>query len=462
MISPLAAEPRLAFLRTGPASGIITLDARAVAEIADLELRNVRFHAGGAALAGVDAGIPLYWRQYHHHEDPERSARGEARVEDIDTGEALLRLRCHGSTASGAARSMTDLVVEAFADGRIEYHLFAALEIAPGAEWRVTPHPQHGELEFLNLWPSGVFLPGGDERKRYDACVVVRGDTVTRIPHTHLESADKHDIRLLPGDVFCYLLEADNPAVQILDGAEISAGLCAYMWDAHFAVRLCHGAEDVLLRSPRRITAAVRLFSIDVERARELAAAAEDDPAAGNDGAPIYVHGVNSFAETIASIDGDAADVWPWSHETTDSAHARGDVDRAEGHADDSSLRIVHQEATVSRWVATTLGPAYGDPPFVDGARYRLSAWVRADAVNGAARIALRVHREGAEDLFDVHTYEVFGSETQLDGTTPWTRLVVETPAISPPPDRVHLLLELEGSGICRFDDVLFEQEHRA
>ena len=357
---------------------------------------------------------------------------------------------------------MTDLVVEAFADGRIEYHLFAALEIAPGAEWRVTPHPQHGELEFLNLWPAGVFLPGGEERKRYDTCVVVRGDTVTRIPHTHLESRDKHDIRLLPGDVFCYLLEEDNPAVQILDGAEISAGLCAYMWDTHFAVRLCHGAEDVLLRSPWRITAAVRLFSIDAERARELAAAAEDDPAAGNDGAPIYVHGMNSFAETIASIDGDAADVWPWSYETTDDACAHGDVDRAEGHADDSSLRIVHREATVSRWMATTLGPAYGDPPFVDGTRYRLSAWVRADAVAGAARIALRVHREGGEGLFDVRTYEVFGSETQLDGTTPWTLLVAETPAISPPPDRVHLLLELEGSGICRFDDVLFEQEHRS
>jgi hypothetical protein len=69
-------------------------------------------------------------------------------------------------------------------------------------------------------------------------------------------------------------------------------------------------------------------------------------------------------------------------------------------------------------------------------------------------RIALRVHRAGRGSVFDVTGYEVFASAWLSNADREWRELGVETPRLSPAPDRVHLLLELEGVGRAWFDDV--------
>jgi hypothetical protein len=105
------------------------------------------------------------------------------------------------------------------------------------------------------------------------------------------------------------------------------------------------------------------------------------------------------------------------------------------------------------------LGPAYGEAPFRSGSRFRLSAFVKTRALRGSARIGLRLHRAGIGDVFDVADYETYYSETAVSGTSEWTAITVMTPVIDPAPDRMHLLLEMEGTGTCWFDDVFFERD---
>jgi hypothetical protein len=87
-----------------------------------------------------------------------------------------------------------------------------------------------------------------------------------------------------------------------------------------------------------------------------------------------------------------------------------------------------------------------------------LSARVKSEDLAGKALVALRMHREGREGLFDPSTYETHESPLTVRGDTPWTLLDLTTPPISPPPDRVHILLIQEGPGMTWFDNVELEE----
>ncbi len=174
------------------------------------------------------------------------------------------------------------------------------LSVPEGKRWLVTHNPSHGELEFCNFWPEGVFIPGADKAsslpdaspaapasfprrresrieegaKRYDACYVQKADRTERIPHHHLETSDKHDIGMDPGDRFLYLLEDENPVVEICSSEPVAAGLCAYMWDAHFAYRVCKDGEDVELPSGSSYDAHFKLYAIGREEGEKIMSAA--------------------------------------------------------------------------------------------------------------------------------------------------------------------------------------------
>jgi hypothetical protein len=174
---------------------------------------------------------------------------------------------------------------------------------------------------------------------------------------------------------------------------------------------------------------------------------------------PIYTDGINTFRETLLSLPGREQTAWPWTFEVTSGDHALtlGTIDRTKGYDDTSSLRITSEVSGGGRWIATTLGPAFGAPPFADGKRYRLSAIACSSSLKGVARAGLRLHREGTPGLGDTRAYELYWTGRGCSGNAPWTALDVITPPISPPPDRVHLLLDQEGEGTSWFDNVLFE-----
>jgi hypothetical protein len=446
------------FEKTGEADGKIIIGGVCVAEIAAMALKNLRLGRDGGTIIGSDVPLPLYWRQYAHHEDPRRNGGINPRVNQVEGNEGEIFIRCEGTNSEGEIISLVTLgIAEDRPEGGYAVEIRGFLEVAPGKTWNVTYNPGHGEIEFCNIWPEGTFRTRG--KKSFSHCFVQRGGAVTLIPHTHIESSDKQNILMHPGDRFGWLLENENPVVELIAGGEASTGLCAYMWDAHFGYRACPDGKSVSLEAGTRYESAIRIRGLGRAEGKALMArGVEADP---GDSAltPLYVDGINTFRETLKSLPGKEQSVWPWAFEVTagEPHRTEGSVDRSNGCDDACSLRIRAGAEGGGRWIATTLGPAFGGPPFSGGKRYTLSAMACSSALKGSARAGLRLHREGRPGLGHTQTYETYWTEKRISGDTPWTRLDVTTPAISPPPDRVHLVLDQEGEGSSWFDNVLFE-----
>ena len=444
------------FERTARDGGRIRLGGRRVAEVRRLALVDFFPVPLAPALVGHDVGVPLYWRQYANHQDPERSLDSHRRLAEPETGPGWLRLRATGATRSRSALSTYDVTFRADARGRVALAVQARLEIPAGPGWRVMPQPDHGELAFCTLWPAGVFSPTGKEPKRFQACLVQRGARVAAIAHHHLESSDKQRLKLGPGDWFAWALEDWNPVLTIGADTRAEAGICAYMWDTHFGLRVCRGGKPVVLSPGTLHTAAYSLGALGRSAARLLLQCAVlRSPGTAAD-TPVYTGGRHTFRATFRNAGIDRNTAWPWQQAITrgDPAAVEFARDTRVGHGDTYSLRIHHCASARSAWQATTLGPAFGEPAFRRGGRVRLTAMVRTRAVHGRVRIALRVHRAGRGSVFDLAGYEGFSSAWLRHRDQDWCELSVETPPLAPAPDRVHLLLELDGTGTAWFDDV--------
>jgi hypothetical protein len=444
------------FEKTGIADGRIFIGNRCVAEIAAMQLCSLRLAPGGTSILARDVPLPLYWRQYAHHEDPRRNAGSLARVDQIGANEGGLVLGCEGTNSEGEIISRFTLGFSGDRDsGRYSAEIHALLDVAPGKSWKVTHNPSHGELEFCNFWPEGTFRATGG-KKSYSVCFVQRKGTVTLIPHTHIESSDKHNIPMHRGDRFGWLLEDENPVIEVLTEGETSAGLCAYMWDAHFGYRVCPVPGSILLEAGTRREARVRISLMGREEAAAIMAAGRAAVPPEDAVTPIYTEGINTFRETLLSFPGREDAVWPWGFEVTkgDPVNTTGVLDSARGYDDARSLRIRSQGPGGGRWLATTLGPAFGGAPFLDGRRYHLSAVASSQSLDGVTRAGLRLHREGKPGLMDPQSYELYWTHRGISGNAHWTGLELITPVISPPPDRMHILLDQDGEGTSWFDNV--------
>ncbi len=445
--------------QTGPASAILRDGPEIFAEIRGLRLCNARFRPGGRDLIGEEVPLPLYWMQYADHEDPERNAGSNGSLRILASGPERLEIECGGTTGSGSVLSRYLLTVRSEGDPpRYVYDVTAELTVATGHTWTVTPNPSHGEIEFCNFWADGVFSPDPGRPLRYQGSFILRGDRVLKIPHHHVESSDKHNIVLGKADRMAWFLEDENPCITVLSEPQVTAGICAYMWDAHLAYKVCHVGRTVALPGGTAFSAAFRISSIGREEARRLADSAgqlsSPEPSAvpAASAVPAVVDGLHTFTVMCS----DVPEAWPWETALLegDPCAVRFALDRVTGYDDDHSLRIEASSPVRARWMATTLGPAYRKPPFPDGARYRLEACVRTALTAGAANLAVRLHREGKPELFDPGSYEIHRSTGEVAGKSDWTRLVLLTPPVSPAPDRLHILLELRGSGTCWFDNV--------
>jgi hypothetical protein len=338
------------------------------------------------------------------------------------------------------------------------YEIRAELEVGEKERWWITPNPSHGEVEFCNFWPEGIFSPDPSRPLRYNGCYLLSGGSVGKIPLHHVESSDKRNILLRRGDRLAWFLEEENPCFTLLSEDPATAGICAYMWDAHIAHRICEGDQPKELAGGTRLTAAFSISMMGRDQAGELVRRAKDLPSPEFYSIPAVLDGQHTFSVMCADaarLSG-GADVWPWETEVGegDPGSVHFAVDQNTGFDDRQSVRIDATDPSRARWIATTLGPAFRKPPFPGSARFRLEAQVRTALLSGSAGIGLRLHREGGTGLFDPASYEVHRAAKGIGGTTEWTRLVLLTPPISPAPDRLHILLELHGIGTCWFDNV--------
>jgi hypothetical protein len=466
---------RLRIEQTGPADCRVWAGAALLAEIRSLRLAFLRMREDGESFLGPDVPLPLFWEQYADHEDPDRNTSscgvltvtGAPAYDDgkrTDLAGELVRdavsVLCRGANASESVQSTFRLTFERSGSSAYEVVVEARLEVVGEGGWLVTSTPHHGELEFCNLWAVGSFSAAAGSEKRYSVTAVLRGEEITLLPHNHLESREKHNILMHKGDRLAWLLEDENPVITIESDPPATAGLCAYMWDAHVAYKLCEAGTMRLL--PKGFTAEARYRLSVVGRAEGQAwldrgtrpVSPEDDRW------PVYVQGVNTFRHTVAASPGDPRMVWPWTFEVLEGAPGtiQGVLDRTTGFDDHASVRIQSTNPASGRWMATTLGPAFGGDPFHAAKRFRLTARVRTEGLDGKASIALRLHRTGLPDLYHPGRYEEFKSPAAAAGTTNWQELVVVSPCIDPGPDRVHLLLLHEGKGTSWFDNVSLDE----
>jgi len=449
----------LTALQTGDSSLVVRDGDEVIAEIRDLHLRNVRFRPGGRLLIGNEVPLPLFWEQYANHEDPERNAGSNGRLRIVHASPASVSVVCEGTTESSAVESVFETSFRSGGgDRRYEVEIRATMRIPEGRSWSVTPNPSHGEVEFCNIWPDGAFSSTMKKTMRYSACYVDRGTGVTKIPHHHLESQDKHNITLHTGDRMVWLLEDENLCVTLLSTGTVTAGICAYMWDAHLGYKACTDATAKALPAGSEYFAAYRLSALDAREGNRLMESSVLAAATELDATPVIVDGVHTFAETLWTVKRDPADVWPWETEvhTGDPGTVNFFVDRTRGWDDHASVCIDARRSAGAMWKATALGPAFRQQEFTAGERYRLSAYVNTELVSGAASLAIRVHRKGAPGVYDPTQYDVFRCSTGVTGTAGWTYLEVTTPPVRPVADRIHLLLEMHGSGKCWFDNVQF------
>jgi hypothetical protein len=446
-----------------PGASVVVRDGQEIiAEIRDLHLCNARFRPGARPLIGCEVPLPLFWEQYAHHEDPERNTGSNARASLVSSTGNRVTVVCTGTTRSGSAESLCEVSFMR-EDGRSGYtiQVDGTLRIAQGHTWIVSPNPAHGEVEFCNLWPDGVFSVGKGKAVRYQGCYIERNGSVVKVPLHHVESADKHNIPLGPGDRMVWLLDDDNLCVALRSQKPVAAGICAYMWDAHLGYRVCDADRDVALSSGTQIAASFRLSSVDRMEGRALVLAAHEPISPELSLVPVVLDEVHTFAISCAQSPLGPVDTWPWETEVTmgDRFAVAFDVDHTEGWDDTHALRIDARTSVRAMWKATTLGPAFRQPDFAHGERYRLVAYVKTRLTAGSATIAIRFHRSGDSGLFDPQQYSEVRCPLSVPGMSGWRRLDVITPPVVPVADRVHLLLEMDGQGICWFDNVHVTRE---
>lgn len=434
---------------SGPADVTVFDDAERIAEIRGLKLVFALFRPGGSALVAETVPVFLFWMQYANHQDPNRNVGARGQVDVVSQKDDTIVLRCLGTTASGACLSTVILTIQREKGPvRYVYTVQSSLDIRSDEGWLVTPNPTQGEVEFCNLWPEGSFSANPSDRKKYQACYHSSSTGVKLIPHHHIESRDKHNILMNRGDSFLWLREDESPCLTVLGERTVTAGLCAYMWDAHFAFKVCTEGKDFLLPNGTHFEAAYELRSLDASEARQIQARVkyQDIDLAS---VPLYIPDVNPCAQHFRNVGSDLRYVWPWESE--------GNGTDADFTFEDSALSISSRGKGVSRWKLTTIGPAFGGKPFAAGCRYRVSTSVKSSRLKGKVLIAVRLHRADRGSVFDLQSYETFFSEQAIQMDSDWSPLTFTTPMISPAPDRLHLLLILEGSGTTMFRDVFFE-----
>jgi hypothetical protein len=429
-----------------------------ICEVRDLRLTHCVCAHGADSILSDTYPLPLYWHQYAHNDDPVYAAFLQARMEVTRIGETGVTLRCEGETASGSAASACTLEIRYEPDrDAFRYIVRTSLRVRDAHAWPVDPNPNHGELEFCTFWAKDSFMPGGPRRKRYSACYLERKGRLSAIPHHHLESSDKHDILMNTGDRLFWGIEQQNPVIELTEGALVHAGICAFMWDAHIGYRAV--GQQTSIEGPVEFTAEYALYTLTRAEAERLINESQYVPDASLDDIPIYVDGINRFDITLTNYRGDITNAWPWERQTDaqDAVQLVCRYDCNTGYDDQRSLQIIHASACCSSWMFTCLGPAYGQAPFLEGLRYHLSACVRVKGRSGKVRVAVRLHREGQGRVFDLSSYEVHASPWHSPDPDVWKVLTVWTPTIAPAPDRIHLMLQYEGEGVCWFDNVLFD-----
>ncbi|MBN1541243.1 hypothetical protein JW992_03785 [candidate division KSB1 bacterium] len=447
------------FVAQGATGGEIRYGECRIARIENLALTQFQFHPHRSSVLHETFPLPLFWRQYADHQDPERNAGSNGVLRLVALDSESLTLSASGTNAGSNLQSRMLLRVQRDPQSNgYRWRLTCELSVTTQPGWLVTPNPNQGEVEFCNFWPARVFDPENPQLKRFSCCAVDRGDRIDRIPHHHLETADKAMIPMRRGDRFLWLLEDENPVIQLLSHEPVYAGICAYMWDVHFGFKVCSDNQPVVLPVGTRFRAAVEIYGIDREEGESLLWRSQEETIKTVDS--VFHAGIMEFDRPYSAYAAAERDsLWPW-HRSADSQSDDAvlfGIEPSELDADRLELTLTHTEAAESVWIAPSLGPAFGGSFFRADKKQRFTARIKLESPDQTAWVALRLHCPGEGSVFDLSTYRLYRSKT-IDGSrSGWQSVSVCTPEQCSAPDRMHIMLVFHGTGKARFAGLHFD-----
>jgi hypothetical protein len=443
---------------------IVIFDNRnLITEIRNISLLNTKFIPNGQIIIGEDYPLPLYWQQYSNHEDPERNA-GILLSMNIDCKPEKITINIKSRNGSGSITSQYDLSI--IYDSILESYVYsvdACLII--NSEWLVTYNPTHGEVEFLNFYPDKTFVKQKELKNKYDYFIYESVDNkLVSLPHVHFDLEVYRNINLRDDGIFYYLLEDENPVVQLIGATAgvTDIGVCSYMWDTHFGIRICSNEEKNTKLNKNVYNASYKLFSIPRENAVKLLVNSNPADILEIKNFPILHEGVNTFDKSALDYK-DKQRYWSFQTETIiPDGSTKGEavasyfIDRNMGFSDNNSLAIKTNDYCVARWIYTSFGPEFRGDDLPIGKRIRITCMGKIPEPKNqeCMRIGIRIRKTLPEE--NESKFIIYFSQDVMQ-INDWEKLICITPKLDFDFDRIHLLLEFSGIGECRFDDLEYE-----
>lgn len=297
--------------------------------------------------------------------------------------------------------------------------------------------------EFANFMPRGSFnfLAPVDPRPKKWQAFVYQNTTGgwCRVPQHHLHTPDKYNIRFPAGPCKLGFLDdpGGNPCVELLERvpAASQGDICWAMNDIHlrvdkFALNTRHRVRYALYQFTQEETANI-LEQARTYRPTEEEKRVFDRPLIALDGTCDFETGFDFAAPNVNSH------FWL----------PMGDIQYTEwvdGEGRNASRCLKNETPEPARvlWQAEHTNA----PAVPAGKRYRVSAWVKTEALAGEAFL----------EAWDTDRPPAPLRSVSLEGTRGWTQVAVELdmPESRQPAARIALRLVHQGQGTSWFDDV--------
>jgi len=426
-----------------------------IAEVKDLYLINAKFKPDNDFVICEEYPLPLFWRQYANHEDPERSA-GIIISMNAELVDESVVIDVKSRNGSGSIES--SYLVKIYYNSVIESYVYlfsAHLEII--SDWEVTFNPTHGEVEYLNFYPKNTFVKNDQVQKKYDLFLYESKTNVLALPHVHFDTKAYSNIKLNADGRFLYYGEPETPTIKLLNetAEKTDAGICSYMWDSHFGYRVCDEVRKNVKLNNTSFDASFLFYSMSQGDAKFLRKISSSADYRDIKDMPFLEEGLNKFDKTPLKLP-NPQQYWQFQKEIIGdrSCDAQLFIDRSNGYSDNNSLAIKTNYPLQARWIYTSFGPEFGGAELPRDKMIKV--FCQGKILSGLScfmSLSLRFRKtvnNKDENEFIVFSSEKTGTQDQ------WVSLEILTPKIDFDYDRLHLILELTGKGECRFDDLEF------
>ncbi|NQU76298.1 MAG: hypothetical protein HQ546_08315 [Planctomycetes bacterium] len=453
-------------------------------------LVEVRFKPAGEFLFGGrgNRGLSLAWQRPNCREHaPDRMQVG---TQLTRTGAARLTVQC--SDGSGVLGHETQIDISWSPRWHSYVYQFQTrVSVGEGGDWRTFDDGWYDGMEYLDLYPAGVFNEGWSRpepwdnpnpiqmrpwgaKERYRACLYQDASGQWRkFPLNHLVGRWCNRLKLGGDGLFAFVNEpAGNPVVQLLGSTrrDSMVSICHHMYDVHFVL-----PGPMWVPQGAQASAGYRLFSVDEQTASSWQRKAQ--PMEVNDwdrwrlGLPAYEPpGKISTFDRAIRLDGyDSAFHWM----PTNAAGWYGyeiPIDREDvkftwsprqGRDGKGAVAVWACQGGTWGWVST-MHPQQVKP----NTRYSLSAWIKTRDLRGrGATVGITGTMPIGRKTYRNHE-NVLYCPRRIKGTSDWVRIEFNLPkfADNSGTDRngyfyrhnvVQIWLIQDGTGTTWFDDVL-------